>query len=501
MARFAILAGLLIAAPVYLTAAADCAVCHRAIAEAYAKTGMGRSISRKPAAPDASFFHRRSNRHYQVAGGTVRRHQVDAQKREVNVVEKSVDFAIGSGNHAVTLVHRSPEGRLLQLPLSFYKEGGWQMSPGYDRPDHSDFRREIGEACLFCHSGGPAPSPIGCSRCHGDGAAHAAKPSRANIVNPKRLSPDRALDVCLQCHLETTSRGFPDSLRKPDRAVFSFQPGESLSDYKAHFDRGDGKERFEVNHAGYRMLQSRCFTGSKGALTCTTCHDPHTARARANACASCHNQTEHVRAAADCAGCHMPVRRTEDALHVRMTDHRIARKPEFTEPRGEDHSPYEAGLVAFFRPVEPPRLLELARLRHKADLNRATEPDFRRWLALEPDSPVPMTALAVRLILAGKPAEAAKLLEQALKIEPANLSALNALAIHHASAGRFDEALALLARARAANPDHPLTWINAGVTHEALGDRREAEAAYREAIRHQPDSSEARRRLAALLQQ
>lgn len=387
---------------------------------------------------------------------------------------------------------------MVQMPLSFYREGGWQMSPGYDRPDHSDFRREIGEACLFCHSGGPQPAPIGCSRCHGDGAAHAAQPSRTNIVNPKRLAPDRALDVCLQCHLETASRGFPDSLRKPGRAVFSFRPGESLADYKAHFDRSDGKDRFEVNHAGYRMLQSRCFTESKGAMSCTTCHDPHTAKARTNACGTCHGQTEHTRAATDCIACHMPKRRTEDAVHVRMTEHKIVKRPAFTEPTGEDHAVYDTELTSFFSPAAPP-LLELVRLRFKADLNRATEPDFRRWLSLEPQSPTPTTALAVRLMLGGKAAEAAPLLADALKIEPANLSALNALAIHHASAGRFDEALALLERARAANPDHPLTWINLGVTREALGERREAEAAYREAIRHQPDSTEARRRLAAVL--
>jgi hypothetical protein len=27
------------------------------------------------------------------------------------------------------------------------------MNPGYDRPDHKDFRRKIGYDCTFCHNG------------------------------------------------------------------------------------------------------------------------------------------------------------------------------------------------------------------------------------------------------------------------------------------------------------------------------------------------------------
>ena len=151
------------------------------------------------------------------------------------------------------------------------------------------------------------------------------------IVNPARLSAGRSLDVCLQCHLQSTSSDLPHALRRFGRDVFSFRPGEKLSDYLLQFDHPPSAGRagkFEVNSAGYRLLQSACFRKSGGRLTCTTCHDPHAAeKPSSKACLSCHSP--HPEAArTDCIACHMPERRTEDAVHVTITDHRIQRPPQ-----------------------------------------------------------------------------------------------------------------------------------------------------------------------------
>ena len=234
----------------------------------------------------------------------------------MNELERTMTLAIGSGNHAITYVHRTAQGRLFELPVSWYaKLRGYAMSPGYDRADHLDFRREISDACLFCHSNSRTPAAIGCERCHGDTAAHLAKPGRGNIFVSK------SVETCLQCHLETSSSRFTDSLRRPGRDVFSYKPGEPLSGYKFYFAAPDDG-RLEINHAGYRLLESRCFRESQGRMTCVTCHDPHTARVKRNSCQQCHAKP-HTQE--DCAPCHLPKRVTADAIHVSMTDHRIER--------------------------------------------------------------------------------------------------------------------------------------------------------------------------------
>jgi hypothetical protein len=86
------------------------------------------------------------------------------------------------------------------------------------------------------------------------------------------------MDVCQQCHLESTSDELPQAVRAFGRAVYSFRPGEPLGDYLIHFDHAPGTghdDKFEINSSAYRLRQSPCFQKSAGRLTCTSCHNPH----------------------------------------------------------------------------------------------------------------------------------------------------------------------------------------------------------------------------------
>jgi predicted CXXCH cytochrome family protein len=100
-------------------------------------------------------------------------------------------------------------------------------------------------------------------------------------VNPKRLTPEREMEVCMQCHLETSSLKLPPSVQRQSRAPFSYIPGEPLENFELTFDREPGKNtRFEVANAAYALRKSQCFLKTQSSdadhqMRCTTCHDPH----------------------------------------------------------------------------------------------------------------------------------------------------------------------------------------------------------------------------------
>src|SRR5260370_15851138 len=154
---------------------------------------MGRSVSSPTAdnAIEGTFYHRASGRYYSMVERNgqwfQRRHQIGFDGKESNIIERQVDYVIGSGNHARTYLHRNSEGKLIELPVSWYSENGgyWAMSPGYDRPDQQDFRRAIAFNCVFCHDAYPRdsgitepvfreqlPQGIDCQRCDGPGPKH-----------------------------------------------------------------------------------------------------------------------------------------------------------------------------------------------------------------------------------------------------------------------------------------------------------------------------------------
>jgi tetratricopeptide (TPR) repeat protein len=551
-----------------------CANCHQKIARSYGLTGMGRSFSR-PRAENIvedyqarnTLYHRASDRYYTMIARDgrwfQRRHQIGFDSGETNIVEMSIDYAIGSGNHARSYLHRTGEGKLVELPVTWYSEnnGAWAMSPGYDRPDQSDFRRAISFECMSCHNGYPSsvggtdlifgadiPEGIDCQRCHGPGRAHMEAASsghatpdsiRRAIVNPARLNRERQLDVCGQCHLQTTSLRSPDSIRRYNRRPFSFRPGEALTDYEVLFDYADPvhADTFEIDHAAYRLQKSKCFERSQ--MTCTTCHDPHQATQHyEEICRNCHNSAHSGAIAKGCIDCHMPKRRTEDVVHAVMTDHYIQRRrPEkdLLAPREEIH---QAGRydVAIYRPsqlsasdaelylgvAEAQQRTDpksgIAKLEAAIERYHPAEPEFyfelgrayvksgevdkgAHWLEealrIRRDFPPALKELGAALSESGQLSRAAEILERANNFRDAE--ALTDLGGVYLRQDRLDEAQKVLHTAIEINPDLPAAHNLLGLALLRKGELRGADSEFREGIRMQPDFSEAQSNLGNLL--
>jgi predicted CXXCH cytochrome family protein len=549
---------------------------------------MGRSFFRPHTASDVedyehknTYSHSLSDRHYRMrrTDGRYyqRRWQTDTDGKEINALEREVHFVLGSGNHARTYLHRTPEGRLLQLPLGWYSARGgyWAMNPGYDRPGHVDFRREITFECLFCHTGypeisqqdeangrldrfpGKIPEGIDCQRCHGPGedhiaAAHrgAAGAIRASILNPARLSRERQLEVCMQCHLETTSWRLPHAVRRAGRGFFSYRPSEPLADYMLFFDYAAPRasiDRFEINHSAYRLRKSICF--QKSAMTCTTCHDPHQpAREQltryTQACRSCHGSlSKQHPAAQNCAGCHMPKRRTDDVIHAVMTDHYIQRRPpgrDLLAPLQELHEDQTAyrGEVVLYYPKAltpgPESELHLAvaqvkegsnvrngilQLRRAIETHRPAQPEFyfelgeayrqngemapavswfEQALSRRPGYLPALRSAPLALVLAGRFAAAEQTLKKGLSLAPRDPLLLSLLGEVYHRWRRLDEAIALLREAAASIEDVPEAHNTLGAALFKKGDFEEAAAAFRRAIQVRPDFAEAHSNLASV---
>jgi predicted CXXCH cytochrome family protein len=567
-----------------------CATCHGQIARTFQKTGMARSFYRPTAgnliedyAKANTFAHKPSGLHYRMIERDgrffERRFTLGMDGKEENVREETIDYVLGSGNHARTYMHRTTQGKLIELPVSWYveKQGYWNMSPGFDRVDQQDMQGAIGEDCMFCHNAYPEhqkvtqpnhdfsvfpaklPEGIDCQRCHGPGAAHVAAATggeaslqqiRSKIVNPAKLSRDRQMEVCMECHMETSALHVPNAIRNYDRAPYSFHPGEKLGEFKTYFERPkDPKgDEFEVAHAGYQLQRSACYRNSQ--MTCLTCHNPHdiprgeeAKRQYIAVCEKCHQKVSHqnvvMTKGSDCLSCHMPKRRTEGSVHIVLTDHYVQRvrpsrdlRAAFAEKvQTEDGTP-----VRIYYPTSVPTereelLLAVARvndegidgigqLKSQIDHVHPSWPEpyvalakayarkgkiqdaiatLNEALKLREDDRAAMRELASVMLNAGQVNSAVDLLQRAVSRYPEDDGFLANLANAYLQQGKLTEAQETASRTMAINPDRPDVHDLEGLIAAERHDTSGAEQAFREAIRMRPNLSEPHNNLANLL--
>ena len=209
-----------------------------------------------------------------------------------------------------------------------------------------NMKRPTGPLCDGCHSVNynidtkrVTEWNVGCEKCHGPGSEHVHQPSRANIVNPKRLDFVRANDVCIQCHSQGQAIGDPIKGKYYDWPV-GFVAGRDLKNVWRLEERKLGEESFNYfadgtahknRMQGNDFVQSQMYTHG---VTCASCHDVHGTSNNADLrkppsvmCLDCHGpkspngphtatieQHTHHKAGSsgnECVACHMPKIETE----------------------------------------------------------------------------------------------------------------------------------------------------------------------------------------------
>jgi hypothetical protein len=241
-----------------------------------------------------------------------------------------IDLVVGSGRVGQTYLYWKKD-HLFQLPVSYWVDlDGWINSPGY-RDGVVNFDRPVPPRCLECHftyaetvaepnQYRPESLQLGisCERCHGPGADHVTIERKqkgggsGSMINPAKLSRDRQMEVCTQCH---------GGRRYPLTTPFSYVPGEPLDNYYRR-DPGSANATADVHGNQVGLLQmSRCYRSSP-QFTCSTCHDVHKpqrdAAAFAEHCLQCHRPSacgEFARLkdkiTSACIDCHMPVQESK----------------------------------------------------------------------------------------------------------------------------------------------------------------------------------------------
>lgn len=220
--------------------------------------------------------------------------------------------------------------QLYQLPVSYWASlDKWINSPGYI-DGSMNFDRGISPRCFECHStwiqqvmdpGAQnrydttgAILGITCERCHAAGREHVARERSVlhamkgpAIVNPARLSRQRQMDACAQCH---------GGLGQPIAPTFSYVAGKPLERY-LELPPVPANAVLDVHgNQVSALMRSRCYQGSQ--MTCITCHDVHQTqrdpKELSGRCLACHQEQscklfpkEGHALKGRCVDCHMPL--------------------------------------------------------------------------------------------------------------------------------------------------------------------------------------------------
>jgi predicted CXXCH cytochrome family protein len=349
----------------------QCASCHASVVETYRGHGMSRSVGRADEVTPGTVTNPLSGTRYTIntTGGVA---SITATTADGGVRRQRIVGRVGAGIFDASWVGtemdaegRTNTGRLFFAPVETITGSGLQLAPFETHEGSPGFDTPLTRDCLTCHTldrpAGPARpfpahqlgadafetiGPLTCSACHGDVTEHlkmmndrtAPRVAGLGVIRLWRLSPGEQRDICARCHLQGDARidlvdGAVDRTRPIAGQIPVLVPTTTQTDF-----RFVGQVE--------RLALSECFRASP-AMTCTTCHDAHTAvRAQGvesfeQACIGCHKTLgkhtsltvtdvtgEAPRSAAGCVDCHVRRSQPFDLPHVRTADHFIRRSVE-----------------------------------------------------------------------------------------------------------------------------------------------------------------------------
>jgi tetratricopeptide (TPR) repeat protein len=224
----------------------------------------------------------------------------------------------------------------------------------------------------------------------------------------------------------------------------------------------------------------------------------------------------------------MPKRRTEDVVHVVMTDHRVQRRPpyrdvlaELTERHPTEREEYRGEVVPYYpstlsragdalylavaqvvmknnlrggvaelarqvarqQPREAEWYIQLGQAWHASGEPVKAVTAYEQAVRLRPRGLRELRALAQGLKSSGQVFRSAEVLRQAIQISPSDAGSWYQIgALGLAGSGRSDEAMEKLQKAIALDPDLPGVYTTLAALETAAGQTDRAEASLRKAL-------------------
>lgn len=506
-----------------------CASCHADLYRSYMKTAMARASG--PAADDliaGAFRHARSDIQYRIYQQDGRVWLSFDRDRPPLHGKRELLYYIGSGRRGRTYLF-SQDSFLFESPVNWYAQKRlWDMTPAFQNAPQMPMLPALPD-CLNCHTSGmQAPLPgtenrypmppfahggISCQRCHGPGEEHIRTQGKAAILNPVKLEPARRDDICMQCHLEGNI-----AVERAGRHPYDFRPGDRLSDYIRYFEVEDPQRPgLGALSQVEALAQSVCKQKSDDAMSCMSCHDPHSWPAPQDKvayyrgkCLACHGAAfgkKHQHGNPNCIGCHMPPVQSRDVAHTQATDHRILRRPGTQPVLSELQGPSQAAelqLTFFPASAGPPEVRDLALAwdalvrRGYGQFRDKAEKLLTQALQQDPKDAAVATDLAYLEQKAGKTIEARRHYQQALRNDPSRLDAAADLGVMEAQSGNPAAALRLWQDAFSRAPGRSAIGIDMALVSCDLGHVAEARIYLQRVLQFNPDMEMARDFLARL---